>query len=45
MLVEKDAVRKRWAEYFEGLLKVVDDREPVSVAMGRERRYIIYYES
>ena len=38
MLIEKDAVRKRWAEYFERLLNVEEDREPEIVAVGREQR-------
>ncbi len=37
MLTEKEAVRKRWAEYFEGLLNVEEDREPEIVPVGRER--------
>jgi len=37
LLIEKDAVRKRWAEYFERLLNVEEDREPEIVAVGRER--------
>ena len=33
-LVKGDAARKRWGEYFEGLLNVEDDREAVVVAVG-----------
>ena len=33
-LVKGDAARKRWGEYFESLLNVVDDREAVVVAVG-----------
>ena len=36
MLVEKDEVRERWAEYFEGLLNVNEGREAEIVAVGRE---------
>lgn len=31
-LIEKGADRKRWAEYFERLLSVEEDREPVTVS-------------
>ena len=31
VLVKKDAVKKRWADYFEGLLNVEEDREVVIV--------------
>ena len=34
LLVEGGAVRKRWAEYFERLLNVEDDREAKIVAVG-----------
>jgi len=37
LLIEKDAVRKRWAEYFERMLNVEEDREPEIAAVGRER--------
>jgi len=37
LLIEKDAVRKRWAEYFERLLNAEEDREPEIVAVGRVR--------
>ncbi len=37
MLIEKEAVRKTWAECFEGLLNVEEDREPKTVAVGREQ--------
>ncbi len=37
MLIEKGAVRKRWAEYFERLPNVKEDREPEIVAAGREQ--------
>ena len=37
MLIKKDAVGKSWAEYFERLLNVEEDREPVVVAVERER--------
>ena len=36
MLVEKEAVKERWAEYFEGLLNVEEDRKSEIVAVGRE---------
>ena len=35
-LVEMEAVKERWAEYFEGLLNVEKDREAEIVAMERE---------
>ena len=36
MLIEKEAVRKSWLEYFESLLYVEQDREAEIVAVGRE---------
>ena len=33
-VVKGDAARKRWGEYFEGLLNVDDDREAIVVAVG-----------
>lgn len=41
MLNEKDAVGKRWEEYFERWLNVEMDREPVIVTVGRERGMIV----
>ena len=40
MLIEKEAVKKRWAEYFEGLLNLIveRDREAEIVVDGRENR-------
>ena len=35
-LVEKEAVKERWTEYFEGLLNVEEDREAEIAAVGRE---------
>ncbi len=37
MVMKKDAVGNRWPEYFERLLNVEEDREPVVVAVGKER--------
>jgi len=37
LLIEQDALRKRWAEYFERLLNVEEDREPEIIAVRRER--------
>ncbi len=37
ILIEKEAVRKRWAKYFEESLNEEEDREPEIVAVGRER--------
>lgn len=45
LLVEGDMVRKRWAEYFEGLLNVEDDREDVIVAVGVERMPVVGEEN
>ena len=36
MLIEKEAVSKRWAGYIEDLLNVDDDRPAEIVAVGRE---------
>ena len=37
-LVSKEDVNKRWAEYFEELLNVQDDREAIIVGVGNGRR-------
>ncbi len=37
MLIEKDAVSKRYTEYFERLLTGEEGREPAIIAVGRER--------
>lgn len=37
LLIEKDAVRKKLAVYYERLLIVGDDREPEIAAVGRDR--------
>ena len=36
MLVEKEAVKERWAEYCEGLLNVEEDRMAKIVAFGKK---------
>ncbi len=36
ILIKKEAIRKRWAEYYEGLLNGEEDREPDIVAVGRK---------
>ena len=36
MLVEKETVEKRMADYFEGLLNVEEDRVGNSIAIGKE---------
>ena len=38
LLVDKEEVRGRWAEYFEELLNMVNDREVLVVAVGDGRR-------
>ena len=37
MLIKNNVVGKRWAEYFERLLIVQEDRGPVIIAVERER--------
>ena len=41
LLVEGGAVHKRWAEYFEGLLNVQDDREARIAAVGGGRMPLV----
>ena len=37
MLSEENGVRKIWREHFEGLLNVKEDREVVTVTVGRKQ--------
>ena len=45
MLNEPDEVRSRWAEYFNELLNVEDDREAIIGALGGEVRMPVFSES
>lgn len=42
MLIEKAAVSRRWTEYFERLLNLEEDGEPVIIPVVRERGVIVF---
>ena len=45
VLVERDAVKRRWVGYFGGLLNVQDEREAVIVAVGGARMPLVGEEN
>lgn len=42
MLIEKAAVSRRWTEYFERLLNLEEDGEPVIIPVVREKGVIVF---